>query len=134
MNRRAEGPPRPIIPIHPAPADETDADCSAAEAFALRVIGASMAPEFVDGDVVIIEPGGRARDGTYVLVQPADGSWELRRLRRRPGTSGEAPGWFAELLDGSQPPVELPGPQAVAGVVIQRARRGRSDAVRWYSP
>lgn len=134
MNRHAQRPLRPVIPIHPAAATEADADCLAAEAFALRVIGASMAPEFVDGDIVVIEPGGLARDGAYVLVPLPDGSWELRLLRHRPAAPGVAAGWVAELLDGSRPALELPGPQAVAGVVIQRARRGRGRSTRWYQP
>lgn len=122
---RPDRPHRPVIPIHPASATEAaGTDCAGAESFALRVIGASMAPEFVDGDIVVIEPGGEAWDGAYVLVARPDAGWELRLLRRRPTALGNTAGWLAELLDGSQPPIELPGPQAVAGVVIQRARRG----------
>lgn len=133
--QRPDRPKRPVIPIHPAqPAEKAATDCSGAEPFALRVIGASMAPEFVDGDVVVIEPGGQSQDGAYVLVQLSNSSWELRLLRHRPAAPGAAPRWFAELLDGSRPPLELPGPQAVAGVVIQRARRGRSRSTRWYLP
>ena len=52
------------------------------------VLGDSMAPEFVEGDVIIIEPEGLAVDGSYVLAQ-ADGEWifrQLVRMRRNAGS------------------------------------------------
>jgi hypothetical protein len=136
-SRDAGRPLRPVIPIHPArPAEAAPGDCSGAEPIALRVIGRSMAPEFIEGDIVVIEPGGEASDGAYVLLQGPDGGWELRQLRHRPAAPGVAPGWQALLLDGSQPPLALAGPQSVAGVVIQRSRRnrGRSRSTTWYGP
>ena len=42
---------------------------AAAKSFALRVLGDSMAPEFNDGEIIIIEPDGALRDGSYVLAQ-----------------------------------------------------------------
>ena len=38
------------------------------EPFALRVIGDTMAPEFNDGCIIIIDPSGVVKDGSYVLV------------------------------------------------------------------
>ena len=52
-------PARRTFPIQPERAGGEafeGGDCSAAESFALRVIGTSMAPEFLEGDIVIIEP------------------------------------------------------------------------------
>ena len=66
------------IPIAVAE-DMTGSACSEAEAFALMVLGDSMAPEFVEGDVIIIEPEGVAQDGSYVLAQ-LDGEWIFRQL------------------------------------------------------
>ena len=68
-----------------------DSACSGHEVFALRVIGTDMAPEFLDGEIIVVEPGGAVRDGSYVLAQVAgewlfrqlcghDGSWRLRAL------------------------------------------------------
>jgi hypothetical protein len=125
---------RLVIPIRPAAgaAQENALDCSGTEVFALRVMGASMAPEFEDGDIVVIEPEGRVRDGAYVLVQLPREGWVLRRLRAAPAAGPDRAGWWVEVLDGSSPSAPLPGPEAVAGVVIQRARPGRRRETRWY--
>ena len=42
--------------------------CEDKEPFALPVVGESMAPEFNDGAVIIIDPGYPAVNGAYVLV------------------------------------------------------------------
>ena len=38
-------------------------DCAGGESFALMVMGHSMAPEFLEGEIIIIEPEGLAKDG-----------------------------------------------------------------------
>jgi len=125
---------RPVIPIRPvaSAAQDDTLDCSGAEVFALRVLGTSMAPEFDDGDIVVIEPEGRVRDGAYVLVQLPREGWVLRRLRAAPTAGPGDASWWVEVLDGSCPSTPLAGPEAVAGVVIQRARPGRRRDTRWY--
>ena len=45
--------------------------CSALEPYALQVTGDSMAPEFWDGCVIIVEPGGAVRNGSFVIVDYA---------------------------------------------------------------
>ncbi len=42
--------------------------CEDKEPFALQVVGESMAPEFQDGAVIIVDPGYPAVNGAYVLV------------------------------------------------------------------
>ena len=37
--------------------------CSGGEVFALRVLGHDMAPEFNDGEIIVIEPDGLLKDG-----------------------------------------------------------------------
>jgi SOS-response transcriptional repressor LexA len=37
-------------------------------AFALKVTGDSMEPEFVDGDIIIVDPRGQWEHGSYVVV------------------------------------------------------------------
>ena len=44
-------------------------NCSASEPFALRVIGDDMAPEFVDGNIIIVDPGGKLSSGCYVVAR-----------------------------------------------------------------
>ena len=78
----------PIVVAEPAAAG----DCSGAESFALLVLGDSMAPEFVEGEVIVVEPEGLAADGSFVVAQvadewtfrqlvAADGGWQLRALK-----------------------------------------------------
>ena len=55
----------PIVADEPPAA----ADCSGAESFALMVLGDSMAPEFVDGEVIVVEPEGLASDGSFVVAK-----------------------------------------------------------------
>ena len=74
-------PDRKTIPILPAVAGEAaeTGACSGSESFALMVLGDSMAPEFAEGDVIVIEPDGLATDGSFVLANPG-GEWTFRQL------------------------------------------------------
>jgi SOS-response transcriptional repressor LexA len=101
------------------------AGCSAGESFALRVIGHSMAPEFNEGDVIIVEPDGALCDGSYVLAQ-LDGEYTLRRLSRRDQ------GWQLEALNPAFAPRRLGDLAAVRGVVIQKSVPGRRRLSKRY--
>ena len=103
-------------------------NCSGAESFALRVLGDVMAPEFAHGEVVIIEPEGALRDGSYVLAQH-EGEWLLRQLCRR------AEGWVLRALNPAPAQAaELPLADlgAVRGVVIQKSVPGRRRLNKFY--
>ena len=106
-------------------AADTAGDCSGAESFALLVLGDSMAPEFVDGDVIIVEPDGLVRDGSYVLAQ-MNGEWTLRRLLRADG------GWTLRAENPAFPETALPDLSSVRGVVIQKSRPGRRRSLKRY--
>ncbi len=60
-------------------ARDTLSDCAGGESFALRVLGSSMEPEFHEGEIIIVEPEGLARDGSYVLAWHQD-EWTFRQL------------------------------------------------------
>lgn len=102
-----------------------DTGCSGGESFALRVLGDSMAPEFVEGEIIVIEPDGALRDGSYVLAQVA-GEWTFRQLAR----SGQ--GWCLRALNPAYPEQALPDLAAVYGVVIQKAVPGRRRQSKHY--
>jgi len=95
------------------------------EPFALLVVGESMAPEFEDGDVIIVEPGAPAKDGSFVLAKP-DGQWLFGQLRRH------AEGWRLCPLNDCFPSVQLADLTLIRGVVIQKSRPGRRSATRHY--
>lgn len=109
---------RRIVPIAAARAD-TPLPCAEAEdVFALMVIGAAMWPEFADGDVIVVEPQGQARDGSYVVAR-LDGDWALRQLV----SHGDR--WWLHALDPHVCDAPLRAWDDIRGVVIQKRPRGR---------
>jgi SOS-response transcriptional repressor LexA len=94
--------------------------CSELEPYALQVKGDSMTPEFWDGCVIIIEPGGMAAHGSYVIVDYA-GETVFRQLV----IEGERR--FLKPLNEQYPVTELNGEFTIRGVVVQRAGRRRSQ-------
>ncbi|MDP3699354.1 MAG: S24 family peptidase [Hylemonella sp.] len=99
--------------------------CSGSEAFALRVLGTSMEPEFMEGEIILIEPEGALREGSYVLAQH-EGEWIFRQLCK----AGEA--WQLHALNPAFPDLALPDLSAVRGVIIQKALPGRRKASKRY--
>jgi SOS-response transcriptional repressor LexA len=106
-----------------APLD--DPGCSGGESFALRVLGDSMAPEFNDGEIIIIEPDGALRDGSYVLAQ-VDQQWTFRQLVK----AGD--GWCLRAVNPLYAEQRLTDLSAVHGVVIQKAVPGRRRLTKHY--
>ena len=111
-----------------APGEAAAAACSGGEAFALRVLGDDMAPEFNDGEIILVEPDGALRDGSFVLA-PHAGEWLFRQLCRRDGH------WWLHALNPARsdlPDLPLPDLGVVQGVVIQKAVPGRRKLSRFY--
>ena len=116
---------RRTIPIQPQGAEaELDA-CSSAESFALMVLGDSMEPEFLEGEVIVIEPEGLATDGSFVLAQLA-GEWIFRQLTRH------GAGWRLQPLNAAYPVADIPDLGAVKGVIIQKSRPGHRRTSKRY--
>lgn len=113
----------------PAPAPGADSGCSGGEAFALRVLGEDMLPEFREGDIIIVEPDGALKDGCFVLACPG-GDWMLRQLARR------GDGWVLRVLNPAActvaPEIPLADLAVVHGLVIQKAVPGRRRLTRSY--
>lgn len=101
------------------------AACSGSESFALRVLGTSMEPEFMEGEIILIEPDGLLRDGSFVLAQHAD-EWIFRQLCQH------ANGWTLHALNPAFADRPLPDLSAVRGVIIQKALPGRRRASKRY--
>ena len=113
---------RKTIPLAEAPAGES---CAAAEAYALMVLGDSMAPEFNEGEIIVIEPAGLAADGSYVLAE-AGGELIFRQLVR----DGER--WLLRPVNPSYAVLEIADLSAVKGVIIQKSKPGRRKAAKRY--
>ncbi|HMO44996.1 MAG TPA: S24 family peptidase [Rubrivivax sp.] len=102
--------------------------CSGGEVFALRVLGHDMAPEFNDGEIIVIEPDGLVKDGAFVLAE-LDGGYTFRQLRRCAG------GWVLRALNpphGKPADRPLPDLGAVRGVIIQKSVPGRRRLSKSY--
>lgn len=117
--------PQRTIPIVPAAADDDHGACSGSESFALMVLGDSMAPEFAEGDVIVIEPDGLATDGAFVLARHGE-EWIFRQLAAAGG------GWQLRPLNPRYPAIDLPDLAAVRGVVIQRTTPGKRKSTTRY--
>lgn len=114
------------VPVQRAMAvDPGAAACGGGEAFALRVLGHSMAPEFAEGEIIIIEPEGLAREGSYVLAW-VDEEWTFRQLCR------QGQGWCLHALNPAFADRPLDDLSAVRGVIIQKALPGRRRASKRY--
>ncbi len=94
--------------------------CSTLEPYALRVLGDSMAPEFADGCIVIVDPGYLPHDGSYVIVEFA-GDIFFRQLV----IDGERR--FLKPLNPKYGGFELVAPYTIRGGVVQQAGRRRAQ-------
>ena len=100
-------------------------NCSASEPFALRVVGDDMAPEFLDGHIVIVDPGGRVQSGCFVIAK-LDGEMIFRQLII------EGENLLLRALCSDIADVALRGGLTdIVGVVSQRAGRRRSEHKRY---
>ncbi|MHB1240940.1 MAG: S24 family peptidase, partial [Gammaproteobacteria bacterium] len=89
--------------------------CAANEPYALRVMGDSMEPEFPDGIVIIVEPGGVLQSGSYVVAMH-EGQHIFRQLVIEEGER-----WLLCPLKEGYPTLEISGSSAIKGVVVQKA-------------
>ena len=121
--------PRKVIPIRSAQAADEErieiSGCAEAEPFALRVIGDSMAPEFLDGHIVIVDPAMPVTSGAYVVIDYA-GETTFRQFIIDNGRK------LLRALNNNFPETEITGGYHVRGVVVQRAGRRRKDHKRYY--
>ena len=114
--------PKKTIPIV---ADTESSSCSGGESYALMVLGDSMLPEFEEGEIIVIEPDGLAHDGSFVIAMH-NGEHIFRQLVISEGR------WFLKALNGLFPVLEIPGPEAVKGVIIQKSRPGARRLKKFY--
>jgi SOS-response transcriptional repressor LexA len=114
-----------IIPIIAAEDAEEMSACAAAEPFALMVLGDSMEPEFVERDIIIIEPEGLATDGSFVLAWLND-----EHIFRQLVKHGDK--WLLRPLNPRYPAAEIPDLEPVRGVIIQKSKPGRRRLAKRY--
>lgn len=111
--------------------------CVDAEPYALQVLDDSMQPEFRKGCIILIDPTGRATDGSYVLarclpddhdnqpIERTDG-YVFRQLKRYADT------WTLEALNHDYPSHPIAADLSeIVGVIVQRAGTRRSYLKRY---
>lgn len=117
---------RKTIPIVAAGSGSKQlSDCSEAEPYALMVLGDSMAPEFDEGDVVIIEPGGQATMGSYILAFHNE-EYIFRQLAQH------ETGWCLHALNAHYPDMPVADLSVVKGIITQKSRPGKRSASKTY--
>ncbi|MBI5890834.1 MAG: S24 family peptidase [Nitrosomonadales bacterium] len=123
-------PRKPInIPVVSATAREdamTDSNCSGNEIVALMVLGDSMAPEFIEGEILVIEMGAPATDGSFVIGS-VNGEFIFRQLGR-----DDRGGWRLHALNPAFPDIEISGRDAIKGVVTHKKKPGSRKSVKYY--
>src|SRR4030065_2313789 len=100
------------IPIVSAQANQEHAEitsCAKAEPYALRVIGDSMAPEFLDGHIIIVDPAMPPLNGAYVVIDYR-GETTFRQFIVEAGRK------FLKALNDAYPTVEMVENYSVRGV------------------
>ena len=90
------------------------------EPYALRVVGDSMSPEFMDGCIIIVDPSGVINNESYVVAQHRD-EYVFRQLIIDNGK------YYLRALQEGHETLEITGLRDVAGVVVQQAGRRRKD-------
>ena len=113
---------RRVIPVLPAKAATA---CDGDESFALMVLGDSMQPEFSEGEIIVVEPGGVVRDGSFVLAF-VDEEWTLRQIK------GQAGAWRLQALNPAYGAVAIADMSCIRGVITQKSVPGRRRAGKRY--
>ena len=100
---------------------DTLSSCSASEPFALQVLGNSMEPEFPAGCIIVIDPAANVRNGSFVIAEPPGDELIFRQLLVQEDR------YFLKAMRTGYPDIEIPGLQAIKGVIVQRAGKRRSE-------
>lgn len=87
--------------------------------FALRVQGDSMETEFVEGDIIIVDPDQEVLTGQLAVVRNGDNEATFKKLNREYGE------WWMVPLNRQYPSKPLPENAAICGRVIEKVSRKR---------
>jgi len=118
------------LPVRPAPENIEDdlvaSACAGGEPYALMVLGDSMLPEFIEGEVVVVEPTGIAKDGAFVIAWAND-EYIFRQLVQH------TEGWMLKPLNPIYPNIPIEDvAETVKGVVVMKKKPGRRKEMKRY--
>jgi len=109
----------------PIQAVNETSNCASAEPYALMVLGDSMLPEFEEGEIIVVEPSGLVKDGSYVVAFVNE-EYIFRQVVQHPD------GWMLKPLNTVYPNIPIADLDAVKGVVIMKKRPGRRSEQKRY--
>jgi len=120
--------PIPVVPAveTQAPKDLATSACASGEPYALMVLGDSMLPEFNEGEIIVIEPEGVARDGSYVIAFVNE-EYIFRQLVQHPE------GWMLKPLNPVYPNIPIDALDVVKGVIILKKKPGKRSEQKAYA-
>ncbi|MDO8988600.1 MAG: S24 family peptidase [Sideroxyarcus sp.] len=122
---------KPInIPVVAATAQEdatSDSNCTGNELVALMVLGDSMVPEFIEGEILVIEMGAPATEGAFVIAEVEKDDFIFRQLQRN--AQG---GWQLHALNPAYPDTAISGLEIIKGVVTHKKKPGSRKSVKFY--
>ncbi len=101
--------------------------CSGSDPVALMVLGDSMEPEFMDGEIIVIELDGHVTDGSYVIA------WHNEEYIFRQVIKREV-GWALHALNPKYPDSPIASLDEVKGVITLKKRPGSRKSVKYYIP
>ncbi len=108
--------------------DSDMGNCGASEPFALQVLGTEMEPEFVNGNVIVIDPGGTVKNGCYVVAAIGDNNDEY--IFRQLFIENEQ--YILRATEAGHPEIILKGGiDDLVGVVSQKSGKRRSEHKRY---
>jgi DNA polymerase V len=104
-----------------------ESSCGGAEPYALQVVDDSMEPEFKRHCIIVVDPTGVARHGSYVIAMVENG-YIFRQLVIEEGTYYLQP--LNEAYMHEKRPIEF---GAIKGIVVQQAgpKGRRKDRKRY---
>ncbi len=124
---------KPIsIPVVAATAQQdpmADSNCSGNELVALMVLGDSMEPEFIEGEILVIEMGRPAADGAFVVAEVAKEDFIFRQLKR-----DEKGGWQLHALNPAYPDTPISSLDCLKGVITHKRHPRSRKTVKFYVP
>lgn len=87
-------------------------------AFALRVVGNSMEPEFREGEIVIVDPDKEAETGAFVIAKINHDEATFKQLIKDGGSV------FLRPLNGAYPVMDVTGRDLrIVGRVVEKVKR-----------
>ena len=119
MSKRSERKTIPIQDINEA------SNCASAEPYALMVLGDSMLPEFEEGEIIVVEPSGLVKDGSYVVAYVND-EYIFRQIAKHDD------GWMLKPLTPLYQNIPVADIDVAKGVVILKKRPGKRSEQKSY--